>query len=432
MPWAPIEPSYVMKLLRLIFLESIHRKTNCGLTLIAVTLAVACFAATMMSMDSDLRQTRLILQSRQEAVAQAGADLEDSMRKITKGLGFNVLILPEDQDLNELHLEGGFSKSMPESYVETLAGSKIVTVNHLLPTVTRKIKWPEQKREIILYGTRGEVPLMHRDPKKPLLDAVPKGKMIGGFQIAHDLEFRLDDEVVLLGKEFSILKIHDQRGTIDDSTIWIHLGEAQKLLGMENLIHAIQALECYCVGDRITQIRKEIASILPGTQVIERGPPALARAEARQAASDTAVAALELEKGNRLKLHQQREKTASIVIPLVLVSCAVWIGFLSLGNVRERKSEIGVMRALGFDAPRILFLFTGKAIAIGIMGAFVGWFSAYLFTGTMSGVGEASSPSLSVSILSWSLLIAVLISFVGSWLPALIAARQDPADVLRD
>ena len=67
--------------------------------------------------------------------------------------GANVCIVSE-QSRSELLLNG-MTASMPESYVDKLASSKIVSVNHLLPSVSRKIEWPEQKRDVILIGTRG-------------------------------------------------------------------------------------------------------------------------------------------------------------------------------------------------------------------------------------------------------------------------------------
>ena len=68
--------------------------------------------------------------------------------------------LPE-WDLSDLYAEGYASKLMPESYTQRLAESKLITVRHLLPMLEQKLQWPEQKRTIILIGTRGEVPLSH-------------------------------------------------------------------------------------------------------------------------------------------------------------------------------------------------------------------------------------------------------------------------------
>jgi hypothetical protein len=55
-----------------------------------------------------------------------------------------------------------------------------------------------------------------------------------------------------MGHEFKVSKTHRQRGTKDDITIWINLDVCQQLLGMDNRINSILALECNCGSvDRI-------------------------------------------------------------------------------------------------------------------------------------------------------------------------------------
>jgi putative ABC transport system permease protein len=423
-----------MTLWRLILREIGHRKLSFLLGLLSVSVAVGCLVGALTLLQADQHRTELILNQKREEVVKAGADLEDAMRVITKGLGFNIIILPADQDLDEMNLEGSLSKSMPEDYVHRLANSKIVTVNHLLPTVIKKLVWPEKNLPIILYGTRGEVPILHADPKKPILDAVPPGQIVLGYQLSRKLNLSTNDSVQLLGRKFNILKSHEQRGTVDDNTVWINLSDAQELLRMQNLIHAIQALECQCAGERLAQIREEITRILPGTQVVERGPPALARAEARTKAKETAELALAQEKEGRAQLRHQREQFAGVLVPLVLVGAAVWVGFLSFGNVRQRTPEIGILRAIGFRSGQILSIFLGKSLVMGLAGSVLGYLGGALTGLALSdGLAAMSSSALvfDPGVLVLAVVVAPLLSLLASWVPALLAARKDPALVLQ-
>ncbi len=428
-------PGYAMKIWGMIWREIAFRKLNFGLALFSVSAAVACLVGTLTLLQADERRTDRLLAEKEAEVAKAGAGLEDAIRRITKELGFNVIILPEDQDLNEMHLEGSLSKQMPEEYVHRLAKSKIVTVNHLLPTVMKKLTWPETGLSVVLYGIRGEVPLQHRDPKKPLLDTVPEGTMNIGHHVSQKLGLREGDETVLLDQKFSVGKVHGERGNIDDGTVWINLAKAQELLGMQNLIHAIQALECHCAGDRISQIRAEIAGILPGTQVVERGPPALARAEARDRARQSAEDALARAVASRRELRGQREAFAAVLAPLICVGAAVWIGFLMLGNVRERRAEIGILRAIGFRSSQILLLFLGKAVLFGIVGTVLGFVAGALAGASLGempvGLAWLQDPEAPVHF-GLALSLAVALSVFAGWIPALSAARQDPALVLQE
>ncbi len=424
-----------MSIWHLVLREIRHRKFNFLLGLLSVAAAVACLVAAVTLLRADTLRTGRILAQKQDEVKKAGDDLEEAMRKITKGLGFNVLILPQDQDLNELHLEGALSKTMPENFAERLARSRVVTIQHLLPTVIKKVTWPERHLPIILCGVRGEVPILQAALKQPILDAVPPGKIVLGYEVQRQLRLAPGAMVTLLGREFTVHKTHEQRGTADDSTVWINLSEAQQLLGLQNLIHAILALECHCAGERIAAIRKEIAQILPGTQVIERGPPALARAEARTQAHQLAVDSLKLETENRARLHQQRERFTTILVPVVMAGAAMWVGLLALGNVRQRRSEIGILRAIGFRAPQILALFLGKALLVGITAALAG-FAGGLGIGLAWGggalPGDVGQRLIEPGLLGLAVLLAVILSVAGTWIPAVLAARQDPAAVLQE
>ena len=49
------------------------------------------------------------------------------------------------------------------------------------------------------------------------------------------------------------------------------------------------------------------------------------------------------------------------IIPIVVIGCVVWMGIMMIINVRDRSTEIGVMRALGYGAVKISSLFLGKS-----------------------------------------------------------------------
>jgi len=449
-----------MSVWRLVLKEMKHRKANFVLSLLSVTVAITCLVGAQTLLRSDEVQTESILTTkqseieaaitkRQEEVTAAGKALEDSVRKQMLGLGFNVLIVPENQDLSELHLDGTLTETMPESYVDKLANSKIVTVNHLLPSVTRRVEWPEKEIDVIVQGTRGEVPIMHRGLKKPLLDAVPPGTMVVGYGIHSKLGLKAEDKVTLLGREFTVKTLHPERGSSDDVTIWIDLAEAQQLLGMENVINAILALECGCTGDRISQIRAEIAGILPGTNVIEKHSKALTRAESRAKAKTMAEDALKAEQQagqeslareaqSRTDIQNRRAGLVGILVPLVLVGCALWIGFLAFGNVRQRSSEIGILRAIGLSSNQVLAIFLIKAGLIGLIGGILGTVLGVLigiqFGGlapseeTWQRIFEAGAVLTTVVLAP---LLAPAFSAIASWLPAQMAARRDPAIVLQ-
>jgi ABC-type lipoprotein release transport system permease subunit len=449
-----------MSVWRLVVREINHRRLNFLLSLLSVTVGVACLIGAQTLLKADRVTTGQLLNDRQaeieiavaekqKAVEKAGKALQDAIRKQMLGLGFNVLILPEDQELSELHLNGTMSATMPEQYVDKLAASKIVTVNHLLPSVTKRIHWDERDREIILVGTRGEVPILHRGMKKPLLAEVAPGKIVLGHEIHKQLELKVNDSVTLNGSDFTVSAVHSERGSVDDVTVWINLAAAQELLGMQNLINAILALECECSGDRISQIRAEIVSILPGTQVVEKYSQALTRAETREKTKQSAEAALAAEekagqklltqeRSARRQLEDRHAGFAAVLTPLVIFASLLMIGLLTFANTRQRTSEIGILCAIGLTTPKIMFVFLSKAAVTGLIGGLCG-----VGLGLTTGVLLGGLPSNGITLpdlfatggllttVASAPLLAVAMTGIASWVPALYAARRDPAAILQ-
>lgn len=394
----------------------------------------------------DLRTSKMLTRMNEESsdmeakFAKEMKAYEDDVRKTMKGLGFNIFIFPEGQELSEVYAEGFASKTMPESYAGTLAESKIVTVNHLLPSLTRKLKWPERERTVILIGIRGEVPIAHRDPKKPLIDPVQKGQIVLGHELHRSLDLKEGNATVFMGREFIVEKCHAERGTKDDITIWMHLGECQELLKEEGRINAIKALECNCATiDRLGEIRREIAGILPGTKVIETESKALARAEARNKAKKHSQRAIASKKAEAIKLQADRDQLRfedkqkyTALLTVVILGSMAWVSFLAFANSRDRQAEIGILRAMGISTGSILGALMGRAFLVGLFGAGLTLLFAFLLADILKDSLHGFDLRSLRGDIPLILLSVPVLSCAASWLPALQAANRDPATILRN
>ncbi len=419
-----------MTVWRLVIKEIVRRKANFVSGLVAVTLAVAVLAGAMTTLKlHDARTERIVARKEQETRKRMAA-LEDDYRKIMKNLGFNLLIFPANQKLSDLYADDAVSAYMPDTYATRLAEAKIVTIRHLAPILQEKVRWPEKKRAVIVIGTRGEVPSMFRDAKEPILVAVKKGHAVVGHELAVSLGLRPGDRISLFGRAFTVSQCNEERGTRDDISVWVDLPAAQEMLAKPGRINAILALKCMCAGNELENVRRDVAAVLPGAQVIEHGSNVLTRAEARDRAAKEAADALAAEVRNRRQIRDEQEKFSSILVPLVLLASAVWVGLVFSTNVRERRSEIGILRALGARARTILGMFLTKALLMGFAGGLAGY-----TLGTLIGLGpqaESALAFLEPRLLLLAFATAVVLSLVASWVPAYYAAQQDPAEVLRE
>ena len=93
---------------------------------------------------------------------------------------------------------------IPEAYVTQVAESRMMTIRHLLPVLQVKREWPEKRANVIVIGTRSEVPLSHRDPKKPILDPVKPGTMVLGHQLHDKMGIKVGDTVTFMKKAFTV------------------------------------------------------------------------------------------------------------------------------------------------------------------------------------------------------------------------------------
>jgi ABC-type lipoprotein release transport system permease subunit len=176
--------------------------------------------------------------------------------------------------------------------------------------------------------------------------------------------------------------------------------------------------------------REELAEAAARSQEGLRQAAALAEQERQQTAA-WAADAVRAEQTGRDELRREKEEVAAWLVPVVLIGCVVWVGLLTFSNVRDRSVEIGILRALGLRQRQILMLFLGKAALTGFLGALLGYGAGLAVAAVW---GEAGAPQVPVEAWQLALVLAaapVLCALAG-WMPALLAARQDPAVILRE
>ncbi len=426
-----------MSIITMVGLEILRRKRSFFLAMLAVAIAVATMLAVHGSLKVyDVRSAQM-LAVKQTELKQRLKQLQDEMRKATLKLSFNLAILPAAQDLSDWHAKDYATATMPENYVNKMAHSKLLAVHHFLPTLTRKTKWPEMNRTVILVGCRGEVPNVAKKPRNPLVQPVPDGSMVIGYELSRSLNLQVGQAVRFMGREFKIARCQSQRGSKEDIGVWIPLKDAQELLDLPGRINSILALECICVGDSaIERIRAEIAKYLPDTQVVELGTKVVARGEARAKVKQEAVDSMERAKQIEVQLQSERHQLAARIVPGVIAACGIWIFLAALLNARRRRPEIAILRALGFRATHILALLILRSLAGGILGSLLGiatgLAAAWLLRTDLAIPLVGPEGIVTVQLIAGAATIGSLLGVVAGWIPALIASQQDPANILKE
>lgn len=127
---------------------------------------------------------------------------------------------------------------------------------------------------------------------------------------------------------------------------------------------------------------------------------------------------------------------------------ALFIGMFIIYNafgvaVTERRSEIGILRALGATRAQIRWLFLGESAVLGITGSVLGMAVGLLVargvTVSVSAVlneafgvaRDTAEVSLTPTLLALAVGLGISTSLVAAWIPARGAARVDPVKALQ-
>ena len=281
------------------------RKLNALFSLLGLAMAVTVVVASQLLAEADERETR----------------------RVTRDMGFNLRLIPAETDLGQFYRDGFSRHAMDVSMLDRLATqlTNNVSFNHLVGSLRRE--YTINGQDILLVGL-SETYVAPGQGKKPMGFEIEKGTIHIGSQVALVQEKKKDDTMHVGVRRFAVANDPIETGTPDDITIFVRLEDAQSVLGLAAKINEIEAIDCLCLTadqDPLAILRKEIGGILPEVQVVQQRTLADARAKQRQT----------------------REKVNQFVLPSVLVAGAVWVALLAVFNVRDRRQEIGILRALG-------------------------------------------------------------------------------------
>ena len=382
-----------MQLWTQIICEVGFRKLNAFFSVLGLTLAVIIVVASQLIAESDERETR----------------------RVTRDMGFNLRLIPAETDLGQFYRDGFSRFAMDATTLDRLATqlTNNVSFNHLVGSLRRG--YTINGQSILLVGL-SKTYVAPGQGKKPMGFVIKTNTIHIGSEIARVQVKNKGDTMQVGVQQFQISNDPIETGTSDDITIFARLEDVQSILGLSGKINEIEAIDCLCLTadeDPLAILRKEIGDILPDVQVVHKQKLADARAKQRQT----------------------REKVNAVVLPSVLLASAVWVALLAVFNVRDRRQEIGILRALGKSGWRIAGLFLGKAVLLGFVAAGFGvvfgmWavleFGPSLFPVTKKAIQV--NPLLAFQLVFATPLFAAFASFI----PAMLAVSHDPAETLRE
>src|SRR6202040_717278 len=114
-----------------------------------------------------------------------------------------------------------------------------------------------------------------------------------------------------------------------------------------------------------------------------------------------------------------------------LLAAALAVGASSASSVIERRTEIGLMKALGAGSGTVGWLLVAEQLLLALLGGGLGY-SLGIFLARL--VGQrifGAAPEFSFLVLSVIIGLAAMVTLLGSAIPLRRASRYEPAPILR-
>lgn len=274
--------------------------------------------------------------------------------------------------------------------------------------------------------TAGELP---REGNQILLGSGLKNEL--GVEVGESVTLVFSDSFQSLqGRTFTVTGVRETGSPqLDDSIFYLPLATAQEMLALED-----EVTEFMIFGEEAGAagaLEEEITGLLE---------------ELRAAGTYTAVRWQQADPFVELFLEADRAMDLVYVFFILLGAVVVVTTLFMI--IRERKTEIGMMSALGLKGREILGIFTLEGALIGLIGSFLGAIVGGLlnyqlsrngieveaFVGVVEGVDFMLEPVFytvySFENLLVSFLLGAVITALASLYPARSAARQNPVDAL--
>ncbi len=240
-----------------------------------------------------------------------------------------------------------------------------------------------------------------------------------GTILAGNLGKEVGDTVEVVEKEpFEVVGIYESRNVLENGALVLPLTELQRIMDKGpsgDRPGQITGFSLILDGPRteadMQQLRRTIEGLAPKLSALPTADFVKSLAEIRLA------------------------KAMSLITSCI----ALCIGLFGITNtmvmsVNERTREIGILRAVGWQVPRIVRMILLEAVFLGILGAAAGMAGAALLLQLLTRIPTINGiidGRIQPVFYAYGLGVAVVLGLLASILPAIRATRMLPTEALR-
>jgi len=341
-----------------------------------------------------------------------GNSLEEKMSKF----GANILITPKTESLSVSY--GGLDLGNVAYGSHELDGAPVlkavrgIELKERLSAVAPKFaaisKVKDQQVAVVGVSMADELSIkthwypLGRFPEK-------QNEIIIGFNAAAKLGFQPEDTLEIEGNNLLIAGILDPTGTEDDNVIFMDIDLLRNSVGRHGAVHFIE-VAALCAGCPIDEIVQQISGAVPGAE----------------------VKALQHVVKQRMSAIGFVNQMAWTVSGVILLTACFMIGLSIFSAVNERKTEIGLMRSLGFSTSSVFSIFCLEALLMGCISGILGYTGGFFASTEILqrlNMGEAEIV-FDPQAFALTFMAVAGLAFLSATIPSLRATRVDPSRTL--
>lgn len=229
---------------------------------------------------------------------------------------------------------------------------------------------------------------------------------------------RVGERVTVAGESFEVIGIVNPGIRPAKADVYIHLDEAHEAINRRMTSNPIgEEVNVILVEVTSSTVQDEaiasVKALLPGLMV------------SSYACYKPAAAVLGI-----------NEKVVAL-LALMIGVCALLVAMKTqVASVIERRRDIAILKAIGWTDRSVVLQVLTESLLLAVVGGLIGCLVAVALLAlvpldVLSGIPSPKGFGLSGSVLGAGLLLAVVGGLIAGVVPAMIAARQRPAELLR-
>ena len=234
-------------------------------------------------------------------------------------------------------------------------------------------------------------------------------EIVVGFNAAAKLGINPGDSLEIEGNKLSTAGILDPTGTEDDNVIFMDINLLRNSVGRPGAVHFIE-VAALCAGCPIDEIVQQIVKAVPNAE----------------------VKALQHVVKQRMSAIGFVNQMAWTVSGVILLTACFMIGLSIFSAVNERKTEIGLMRSLGFSTGSVFSIFCLEALIMGCISGIFGYLGGYFASGEILKNLNMGEAEIAFDPLAFGLTFLAVsgLAVLSATIPSLRATRVDPSRTL--